>query len=213
MIEKDGQQVEVFTAAEVAAAEAKALETYQTEHPDQSGALTTAQTELAAAKTALEAATAGGDKDQNFAALRAAVKAAETTTETVKKEMMAEIEAAKNAPTLEYREETMTLLARGDKELKEKIEIRYKELAGMPEGNKKEVRARMEAAFQLAAGRSAATILDGGITSAGPRGQGGMPITVDNESDNSKAQRSVMGITDDVAKKYAPKPGQPGYTG
>jgi hypothetical protein len=209
----DGKEIEVFTAAEVEAQKTAALADYQKEHPDQTAALA----ELEAAKTTAEKAladaiAAGGDtKDENIKALRAAVKAANDNTDKVKSEMTTAIEALKSAPTKEYEADLVTRLGGTDKELKEKIEIRYKELAGMPSGTKAEVRARMEAAYQLAAGKPAAAILDGGITSAGPRGDGGMPTATGQENDNSKAIRKELGITDEQAKKYAPQPGQPGY--
>lgn len=213
MKDKDGNDVEAFTEDEVKAREALALEQYQKDHPDQTEALTKSQTDLKTAQDALKAAedAGGSDKDKNFAALRKQVADATAATETVRKEALAAIETAKNVPTQEYKTEIEDLLSGKDKELKEKIQIRYKELAGMPEGNKKEVRARMEAAFQLAAGRTAATILDGGVTSAAARGAGGLPEAGGTESENSRAQRIALGITDEQAKKFAPKEGQPGY--
>jgi hypothetical protein len=211
----DGKEIEVFTAEEVAAREAAALELYQKDHPDQSAALAAAETAKAAAEKSLaDALAAGGDtKDENIKNLRIAVKTANDNTEKVKTEMTAAIDALKAAPTKEYESELVARLGGTDKDLKEKIEIRYKELAGMPSGTKAEVRARMEAAYQLAAGKPAATILDGGVTSAGSRGDGGMPQAGTQENDNSKAMRNVLGISDEAAKKFAPKPGQPGYQG
>lgn len=213
MKDKDGNDVEAFTEEEVKAREAAALELYQKEHPDQTADLTKAQADLKVAQDTLKAAeeAGGDDKNKNFAALRKQVTDATAAMEQVKKDSLAAIEAAKNIPTQEYKTELEDLLGGKDKELKEKIQIRYKELSGMPEGNKKEVRARMEAAFQLAAGRTAATILDGGVASAAARGSGGLPEAGGTESENSRAQRSVLGISDADAKKFAPKEGQPGY--
>lgn len=214
MKDAGGNDVEVFTEAEVAAREAAALETYKKEHPDQSEALTEAQTALEKAKTDLVAATAAGgnDKDQNFAALRLAVKAAEDKAEKVRTDALSEIEKVKNAPTIEYKTELFETLSKGDKTLKEKIDINYKNLAGMPEGTKAEVRARMEHAYKLSTNDTMPTVFDGG-TGAGNRGNGGMPQAGDGpkETENGKEQRLALSITDEQAKKYAPKPGQPGY--
>lgn len=209
-----GQDIEVFTAAEVEAQKATALETYQKEHPDQSATLTETTAALEKAKADLTTATsgAGDDKDKNFGALRLAVKTAEEKADKAAADAMVEIEKIKNAPTEEYKGELVDRLAGKDATLKEKIEIHYKNLAGMPATNKNEVRARMEAAFKLAADQDAASILDG-ATGMGNRGNGGIPRNGDGpiESENGKVQRSVLGISDDVAKKYAPKIGQPGY--
>lgn len=214
--DNDGKEIEVFTAEEVEAQKASALEAYQKEHPDQGAALTETQSKLDAATKALEAATAvgGDDKDKNFAALRGAVKAAEIAAEKARTDALAAIDQIKNAPNQEHKTDLLDLLSAKDAKLKEKIEIHYKNLSGMPEGSRAEVRARMEAAFKLAADQDASTILDG-ATGMGNRGTGGMPQNGDQskESDNGKLQRGVLGIPDDVAAKYAPKPGQPGYRG
>lgn len=213
MKDKDGNDVEAFTVDEVAAREAKALEDYQKEHPDQSQALADAQAAAKKAQDDLAAATAAGgnDKDKNFAALRQSVKEANDNAEKVRTDSLAAIEAIKNAPTQEFKVELIDQLSGKDKELKEKIELKYKALSGMPETNKVEVRARMNEAFQLATGRTTATVFDGGFGSASHRGSGGMPEAGTTENDNSKAQRAVLGINDEQAKKYAPKEGQPGY--
>lgn len=213
MKDADGKDIEVFTPEEVATREAAAIEQYQKDHPDQSAALAAAETaKTDAEKKLADALAAGGDtKDENIKALRGAVAAANANTEKVKTDMSAAIEALKTAPTEEYKAELVSLLGGKDKDLQEKIEIHYKNLSGMPATTKLEVRARMEAAYTLAAGKSAATILDGGVASAGPRGSGGMPENGSTENDNSKAIRSVLGITDEQAKKFAPKEGQPGY--
>lgn len=211
----DGKEVEVFTAEEVTARETAALEAYQKEHPDQTAALTTAQAEATQAKAALEAATAAGgdDKDKNFGALRAALKVAEDKAAAATATVQAEIEKVRNAPTEEYRVELVDVLSNKDATLKEKIEIRYRELAGMPSSTKAEVRARMEAAYKLAADRPVPGLLDGNVGGMGDRGNGGLPNSNNNgqENDNSKAIRGVLGISDEAATKYAPKPGQPGY--
>lgn len=210
----DGKDLEVFTAEEVKAQETAALAKYQQEHPDQSAAITAAETAKAAAEKALaDAIAAGGDtKDENIKALRTALAASNTTVETVKKEMGAEIAALRTAPTQEYRTELLLTAANGDPTLKEKIDIRYKELSGMPETTKAEVRSRMEAAMKLAVDNYRPGMLDG-ATGMGVRGIGGIPRGGDQpkETENGAAIRNVLGINDEVAKKYAPKEGQPGY--
>lgn len=210
----NGNEIEVFTADEVKAQNEAALEQYQKDHPDQSAAIQSANEAKVAAERALaEAIAAGGnDKDQNFAALRAAVKSAEDKAEKARTDALSEIEKIKNAPTVEYRGELFDQLSVGDKVVKEKIQIHYNNLAGMPEGTKAEVRARMEAAYKLAVDKPAPGMFDNGVAGAGARGQGGMGHTVaGQEGDNAKAIRGVLGISDEHATKYAPKPGQPGY--
>lgn len=208
----DGKDIEVFTADEVKKQTDDAIAVYAKDHPDQSAVLSKAQTDLKAATDALATATAGGgdDKDKNFGALRAAVKAAEDNAVKIKTEMTTEIEKIRNAPNEEFQSDLLARLSGGNKETKEKIEIRYKELSGMPATNKAEVRARMDAAFKLATDQDSRTILDGRI-GAGARGDGGMPVSTTQENDNSRAIRGALGISDDQAKKFAPRPGQPGY--
>lgn len=210
----DGKDIEVFTREEVATQEAAALAKYQQEHPDQSAELQAANEAKAAAEKALtDAVAAGGDtKDENIKALRTSVAAANATAEKIRTDSLAAIEALKNAPTEEYKGELIGIAARGDVTLKEKIEIRYNELAGMPSGTKAEVRARTEAALKLAVDNYVPGMLDG-ATGMGARGNGGMPRSGDqsNVSDNAKAIQSELGITEEQATKYAPKPGQPGY--
>lgn len=215
MKDADGKDIEVFTAEESKAQADAALAKYQEEHPDQSAAITEANDAKAAAEKALaDALAAGGDtKDENIKALRTKVQAAEDRAAKIETDTKAEIEALRTAPTLEYRGELLGIAARGDAVLKEKIDIRYKELSGMPEGTKADVRLRMEAALKLAVDNYRPGMLDGGATSMGGRGNGGMP-QAGNEvhaTENSAAIASALGISDETAKKYAPQPGQPGY--
>lgn len=210
----DGKDIEVFTAEESKAQADAALAKYQQEHPDQSAELQSANDAKAAAEKALaDAVAAGGDtKDENIKALRTGLKAAEEKADKIASDALTAIEALKNAPTEEYRGELIATASRGDATLKEKLEIRYKELSGMPSGTKAEVRSRMEAALKLAVDNYVPGMLDGG-TGMGARGTGGMPRSGDqaNVSENSKAIQSELGITAEQATKYAPKPGQPGY--
>lgn len=210
----DGKDVQVFTEAEVKTNEARALAEYQAANPDKSAALATAQAEAKEAKDALAAATAAGgsDKDQNFAALRVSVKAAEDKAEKIRVDALAAIEALKTAPTVEYKTELLDRAGGKDKVLRDKVEIKYAALSGMPESTKAEVKARMEEAYKLAVDKPVPGMFDGGAGGMGHRGTGGMPQNDTNkETDNSKAIRGQMGITDEQATKYAPKPGQPGY--
>lgn len=214
----DGKDVEVFTAEEVKAQETAALAKYQEEHPDQSEALKAAETAKATAEKSLaDAIAAGGDdKDENIKGLRTAVAAANSNTEKVKTEMTAEIDKLRTAPTTEYKDELLGVAARGDKTVREKIEIRYKELSGMPESTKAEVRARMENAVKLATDSYRPGMFDGGAGSMGARGNGGIPRAGGegpHPNENSAAIAGALGITTEQATKYAPKPGQPGYQG
>lgn len=206
--------IEVFTAEEVKAQNEAALAKYQQEHPDQSADLQAAvEAKVAAEKALTDATAAGGDtKDENIKSLRTAVAAANANAEKIRTDSLAAIEALKNAPTEEYRSELVTVASRGDATLKEKIEIRYKELAGMPSSTKAEVRTRMDAALRLAVDNYVPGMLDGG-SGMSNRGSGGMPQGGPNKnvSENAKAIQSELGITAEQAEKYAPKPGQPGY--
>lgn len=210
----DGKDIQVFTADEVKAQSDAAIAEYTKAHPDQSAALTDATTKLADATKQLEAAklAGGDDKDENIRNLRSALKIANDNIEKVKVDVMKEVESAKNAPTVEYKTDVLDQLSGKDATLKEKISIKYAALSGMPEGTKAEVKARMEEAYKLAADKPVPGILDGG-TGMGNRGTGGMPSGNANDrvSDNSKMIGKELGITDEQAAKYAPKPGQPGY--
>lgn len=212
-----GNDISVFTEAEVKEQETAALAKYQAEHPDQSAALSTAQEEAKAAKDALAAATAAGgdDKDKNFGALRASVKAAEDKAEKIRVDSLAAIEAMKNAPTVEFQTELLDRASGTDKTLREKIDLNYKALSGMPSSNKAEVKLRMEAAYKLSVDKPVPGMFDGGAGRMGDRGNGGMPQAGDQnkETDNAKLIRGQLGITDEAAAKFAPKPGQPGYQG
>lgn len=216
MKDADGKDIEVFTAEEVKAQNDAALAEYQKEHPDQSADIKTANDAKVAAETALAAALAAGGedtKDENIKNLRVAVATANTKADAIQKEALDAISALKNAPTQEYKSELVEAVARGDKTLKEKIDIRYAELSGMPEGNKAEVRLRMEAAVKLAVDNYRPGMLDG-ATGMGTRGSGGMPRpggTEAHPNENAAAIANALGISDETAKKYAPLPGQPGY--
>lgn len=205
MKDADGNDVEVFTAAEVEQQKKDALDTYQKEHPDQAPAIAQLQTDLEKAKTDLASAQAGaGDKDGTLAAV------VKTLTEKIDKTSALALEA-RNAPTQEFKSELITLAAKADPTLKEKLEIAYRALSGMPEGTKEEVRARMEFALRGVSDSVAPSVFDGGVGHMGNRGSGGLSTGGVDESDNSKIMRNVLGITDDQAKKYAPAVGQPGY--
>lgn len=214
----DGNDLEVFTADEVKAQNEAALTKYQEEHPDQSSAIQAANDAKAAAEKALADAVAagGGDtKDENIKALRVGLKAAEDKAIQVETKALAEIAALRNAPTQEYRGELLGTVAQGDAVLKEKIEIKYASLAGMPETTKAEVRARMEEALKLAIDNYRPGMFDGGVSGMGVRGNGGMPQTGDkvHVTENGAAIAAALGITNEQAIKFAPKPGQPGYQG
>lgn len=213
MKDADGKDIEVFTAEEVKAQQEQALEDYKKEHPDKSVELAAAETARTDAEKKLaDALAAGGDtKDENIRALRTAVQTANTAAEDAKKTALAAVAAAQNIPTQEYKSTLLETVTRSDKTLGEKVDIAYKALQGMPEGSKQEVRARMEAALRIASDTITPNIFDGGTTSMGNRGVGGMAQNGIDENDNSKAIRSVLGITDEQAKKYSPQVGQPGY--
>lgn len=145
-----GEDVEVFSAEELAAQKEAAIEEYKSQNPDKSDELTKLQDEL---KIKEEELTKFKDKDLNFSNLRTQKEAAEKKIEKISKEIDEKIASA-TSKVLEgvmkdHYSDTLKTLASGDPELQKKIEFHYKRL-GDAVATKEEMNTKLRDAWILA---------------------------------------------------------------
>jgi hypothetical protein len=162
ILNDDGEEIEVFTQAELQAQKDSALEEYKKTNPGNEE-ITKLQEEL---KVKTEELLKLQDKDLNFTALRQAKEKLEADIEakigSFKKELLEGV-------TKEHYQETMKKLAGDDKELADKIELQYKRLAD-PASTKEEISKKLMDAFVLASGGNKQSI-DSGVFSSGGIGR------------------------------------------
>lgn len=204
LFDANGNEIEAFTEEEVKTKQKEALDAYLKEHPDQSEALTKAQKDLEEANKKITELGDGGDDGQKKR-LKKERDDAESTLEKVKTELMGEITALKTSIFGTAKTKILEKLAGGDPELKKKIELEYDGFAGEVK-TEADVQARLVKAFTLAKGTAPAPNFMDGVSDAGSRGVDQNHGGTVTETPNAKAQRKVFGISDEDAKKFAPKP-------
>ena len=189
IIEKDGVDVEVFTAEEVAAKEEAARNAVKAE-------LDTTKAELVKVNEELKKL---GDKDHNFANLRTQKEELEKKLSDIQSGVNTQLEEIKKAPIIEYESEVLNNLSSGDEELKKKIKFHYDRLSDKAD-NKESVNKKMNDAYLLAVGNSPKTDL---INRAAPVGGGSATYP---KAQNAKLDPGLielgkkMGLTDEDMK-------------
>lgn len=179
----DGNEVIGYKAEDVKAALAAKEAEFNT-------GKTALETKLAESATALAQA---GEKDKDFAGLRAAKTKAEADLVEFKTKAEGEINTLKTAPIVEHKGKLIGLLADGDKAMAEKIELfMSKDLKAMPEGTKAEVDAKIKAAFTLATEGAGVDRLNQVVSSSG----GGTPAEADGVKQELKSLGKAFGLTD-----------------
>ena len=147
IINDAGDEVEVFTQAELEDQKSLAIEEFkETELNKVVEERDKIQKELEGLK----------DKDINFSALRSKLSEKDKEIDSIKKEIDTKIGSAKkevlDAVMKDYYDDTIKRLAGDDKELQDKIELQYKRLSDAA-GTKDEISKKLNDAFVLAAGK------------------------------------------------------------
>jgi DNA repair exonuclease SbcCD ATPase subunit len=202
IIEKDGQQIEMYSAEEVEAQRIAAIEQYQADNPDKAGDLETLQETLKEKEEEIEKLKG---KDMNFSNLRKQKEDAEKKIEETKKEIDEKINTVKRevleSVMKDHFNETMKAYTGGDDELKKKIEYHYKRLADVA-STKEEVSNKLRDAYILATkpnesdALSIASISSGGVSRMNIKNQD-KKLTPEEVAMGSK-----FGLTPEDMKKY-----------
>lgn len=141
--DENGDDVEVYTAAELEEQKQAALEEFKTNNPDKTEELEELQKELDKKDAELAKA---NEKGSNFAKLRAEQK-------KIEEDIDSKISSAKRevieSVMKDHFNETMKSLAGEDEELRKKIEFNYKRLGDNPV-TKDEISSKLRDAYLLA---------------------------------------------------------------
>lgn len=189
--DKDGNEVEAFTAEEVTAREKAAAEAAVKDNPQ----LKTLQEQLDATKKELEGFK---DKDLNFANL----KQSKEETEKKVKELQEQITAVEQGSVKQMKSDVFDLLSDGDKDVREKLEKEYETFRGDPK-TRDEIISQAKKALSIVKptavpGAFDAFNIGGGRppVSGGDKGKEFVP------SPELKQVANNLGISDEDFKKY-----------
>lgn len=198
----DGNDIEVFTSDEVKTKEQAAIAEHIKENPDKSAEITKLEQERDEAKKTLEEAEKGGNKD-NIKKLRDQAEKSSSEVEKVKNELLGKIEEVSKQGLTDYKNDLLDAYAKGDVELRKKMEINLGEFKNDPK-TKPEMKDQIMKALRLSTDKPVADFMAGMNGFGGSRGN--IPIDTGNgvkETPNGKLMReSVFGISEVDAKKY-----------
>lgn len=201
---EDGTEIEAYTAEEVEAQKAEAieaaLEQYKIDNPDKTAELEELQNTL---KEKEEELAKLKEKDLNFSNLRKQKESAEKAVENIKAEIDAKIASAKKevleGVMKDHYDETLKSLSGGDEELKKKIEFHYKRLGDIV-STKTEMSNKLKDAHTLATRKDepdiTAILGSGGIGRLKMKGQN-KGFTPEEQALGAK-----FGLTPEDYKKY-----------
>lgn len=199
----DGNEVEAFTADELKTKQEEAVAEHLKNNPDKSAELDKAKKDLEEAEKKIKELGEGGN-DQQKARLKADKEAAQNALKEVTDKLTGEINTLKETFTAGTKNKVLTALTKGDKDLQEKIDLKYKSLMKTGDYTNDEVgitQALTEAATLVTGAKPAPGFMDG-MTSAGDKGLPQKNSSKGPETENAKAMRSVLGISDKDAEKY-----------
>ena len=210
LFDKDGNEVEAFTPEELETKKKEALDAYIKENPSKKDEFEKLQADLKTATDKLTELESGGGDDAQKRRLKEEKKAAEDALKTGLEGIRKEMDEFKNNFVTGHKTKVLDKLSKGDPELKKKIEMEYGQYSEGKKApaNEIEVTERLTKAFTLATGNKPAPNFMDGAAGAGARGDhsnGGGKGAKGEETDNSKAMRKAMGITDSDVEKFTPK--------
>jgi len=208
LFDEQGNEIEAFTAEELKGKNQEAVDAYLKEHPDQSQALEEATKKLEDANIKLkkfeDGGNGGGGEDGQKKRLIKERDDANKALEEVKNSFMGEINKLKETFFGGTKNKILEKLSGGDSELKKKIELEYDGFKG-DVSTEADIMSRMTKAYTIAKGVPPSPNFMDGVNNAGNKGSGnGGEGVVSTETDNGKAQRKALGISDEDAKKFAP---------
>ncbi len=189
IIEKDGVDMEVFTAEEVSARETAAVATIKAE-------LDETKVKLDAVNSEMEKLT---NKDHNFSNLRQQKEELEKTLSDMQTGINNKIEEVRKAPLLKYENDIMNNLSSGDDEMKKKIKFQYDRLSDKAD-NEESISKKMNDAYLLAVGISPKNDVLGRVIPSGGHGAHSPVIPASKLSDSQKELGKKFGLTDEDMK-------------
>lgn len=201
-----GEDVEVYTADEIAAQKEAAIEEYKQSNPDKGEEVTALQAELATANEALKKFE---NKDLNFGNLRTQKEAAEKKVEELTAQIDTKIDTAKKevleSVLQDHYADTLKSLAGDDEELQKKIEFHYKRLAD-PASTKTDVTKKLTDAWVLATKPEEPNALTSTVISSGgvskPKINSAAPFSPDEKALGQKlAEAGGMTLKDEDFSK------------
>lgn len=206
LFDVDGNEVEAYTQDELKAKQEEAIAEHLKNNPDKSAEVEKLRADLEAAKKKIkESEDGGGASDQQKARLKAAKEEAENALKTTIEKFSSEVNALKETITSGTKNKVMKALSKGDKDMEAKLDLKYKSLMKTGDYDNTEegiTKALTEAATIVMGAAPAPNFLDG-MASAGDRGLPQKGGAGKPETENAKAMRSVLGISDKDAEKYA----------
>lgn len=201
LFDAEGNEVEAFTPEELEAKQKEAVDKYIAENPSKNEEYESAKKELDDAKKKLEEYEKNNEgNDEQKKRLKNEKKEAEDAVKNLQENFKKEISELKEGIMKGHREKMLDTLSNGDPELRKKIEYEYDEYSKGKDTpvDEIEVKDRMAKAATLAMGQAPTPGLLDGISSAGQKGEEsyGGAKNQEPETENSKAIRKVLGITD-----------------
>jgi molybdopterin converting factor small subunit len=204
IINKDGVDIEVFTADEIEAQKQEAIEQYKLENPDKEGELAELQEKL---KETEEKLAKADDKATNIGALRKAREDAEKKLTDFDAKLEEKINAVKRevieGVNKDFFVDNIKALAGGDEELQKKIELEYNTtLKGVIPSSKAEISEKLNKAYILAGGTKDFDAMTSSVISSG--GVGRLNIKSNNQklTPEEQAMGANFGLSADDLKKY-----------
>lgn len=207
-----GEEIEVFTAAEVAdrekaatdAAATKAVDDYKAANPDKAEEITKLKTELEKAQKDLEDAEKDGDKDGQVNRLRKERDEAIAKVDKVVNDITKRFDDFTNSSFNETKDDLLNRLSNGNAEIRKKIEFEFDNYKPTDK-TKKGVQERMAVAAQIVTGKKPQPSFMDNISGAGDKGGSGSghhdkPPT--EPTPNQIAIGKVLGITPKDRENY-----------
>ena len=188
-IEKDGVEIDMFTAEEVAERETAAAAAIKVELDNTNAKLATVNLELEKLNS----------KDHNFSSLRAQKDELEKKLDDMNNGINVKIEEIKKAPLLKYESDVLINLSSGDEELKKKIKFHYDRLSDKAD-NEESVSKKMNDAYLLAVGSHPRVDAIGMAIPAGGSGAHSPVVRNSQLSQDLKELGKKFGLTDEDMK-------------
>lgn len=202
----DGNEIIAFTEDELKTKQEEAVQEFLKKNPAQNEDVEKLKKELADAQVKIKEAEAGGNaSEQQKARLKAAKEEAEGKLASTVENLTKEMNALRDAVVGSAKAKGMKEFSKGDKELQEKIELKYNSLmkSGDYQNNEEGIIKAISDATTLVTGTAPKVpgFLDN-MSGAGSKGDSQKNNGVSIESDNSKDMRKVFGISDKDVEKY-----------
>lgn len=195
LIDKEGEQVEVFTQEELSQKLNEKIEEYKSNNPGDEE-FKKLQEQL---KEKEEDIKKLKDKDTNFSKLRGEKEKLEEQKKELEQQIDQKIKGVEDKRIQEKVEEKINSFAQGDEELAKKIKFHYGRIGDVAT-NDKEINQKLVDAFILATKRDSVDVIDGAISSRGAPVISRKGIT--KISPELKQVGEKMGITEEDFKKY-----------